>query len=117
MEKRAFVEVSNEYSAAVAAAYRAGFAGSECNKAAPAPSREIPRNMESLFDATEQLSKKLAEFEARLGSVLTPRCPTKDERGTSESCSTELGERLTELIFRVALLIEAVYSMEERLEL
>lgn len=88
-----------------------------CATASPEPKRpEICRLVESAHLRVECLSERVAILERRLSSVLLPSPPTSEGQKT-EAVSTELGGVLSNLDTRLQLLIEAVSSIEYRLEL
>jgi hypothetical protein len=77
---------------------------------------EIPENIERLYLGTEGLSGAIAQLEGRLRPVLRPAEPTKEHSATVNFV-TEMGDSLIQLDARVFLMIEAVHSILDRLEL
>lgn len=87
-----------------------------CQPNQPA-SREIPEKIARLFKATECLSDRIAMLESRLSGALV-QVPESGNCCTANSTgATQMGDQLGALTARIDLMIQAVESMAQRLEL
>lgn len=93
-----------------------GGGASPDNTACQERAREIPRNMQYLYEATEVLSMRIAALTQRLETVLISE-PQSDNKIAAPCAATCLGSRLAEIFTRIDLMICAVARIDTLLEL
>lgn len=105
-------EKERAYAQACAAQHAA-----KCETAQPRD-REIPEKVAALFDATDNLSEKLARFGDRLHGVLVPSPPACGEPGKANAPElTALGCQLGQLAAKIREMSNALDAWHCQLEL